>query len=153
MFRNIFNLLLISSLSVFSIISCITEQKKSFPFAWFLGSYTDTVLNFHEKWEILGDTMLIGTGYSVNERDTGFYENLLMTKSDNFWYYIVMTGGQQTIFRLTNEPGDSLVFENSENQFPKRITYLRRDEGKILAIIENPGNPESQVTFSLIPQK
>lgn len=152
--KNFFILMLIFLTSfAFFTISCNTRKTEIVAMAWMQGSYKDTLQNFYEHWEISGDTMLKGAGYAESGKDTGFYEDLAIKKTGNIWFYVVTTGGRQTLFRLTNKPGDSLVFENNGNEFPKRITYLRKDQGKIMAIIENPGLPETQIKFNFTPQK
>lgn len=120
---------------------------------WITGNRADTSLGFYEEWKISGDTMLTGYGYQLLNNDTIFRESLLIRKTGNTWSYIVRHGNEETFFRLLNSPGDSLVFDNPGNEYPKRITYLNQPEGKIVVIIENPGDSENSTRFNFIPLK
>lgn len=136
--------------------SCNVQTQDNIEFSslsWISGNYADTSRNFFEYWVISGDNQLKGQGYSVKGSDTTFMEELTIKKADGKWCYIVKTGREETIFLLKGEAGDSLVFENEENEFPKRIIYARKEDNKILASIDNPEDPKSRIDFNLIPQK
>lgn len=120
---------------------------------WISGNYVDTTKNFFEHWTLSGDSQFNGKGYTLKASDTSFMEDLSIKKVVGQWCYIVKTGEVETIFRLNGETGDSLVFENEENEFPKRIIYTRKENNKILASIDNPVDPKSRIDFNLIPQK
>ena len=122
-------------------------------FSWLQGNRVDTSLGFFESWERPAFDTLHGNGYQIKDGDTIFGEMLSIEKSGNTWVYMVNFGSEKTIFRLVNEPGDSIVFENPQNQFPKRITYLNKGNGDITAIIENPGTSDEITRFNFTPVK
>lgn len=154
---KIFTALLIPILGVTLLLSgCSLNKIKSDnldQFSWLQGNRVDTSLGFFETWERSAIDTLHGNGYQIKNGDTIFGEMLSIEKSGNTWVYIVNFGSDKTIFRLINKPGDSIVFENPENQFPKRITYLNEGNGKITAIIENPGTADEITRFSFLPVK
>jgi len=143
-------------LFLFVVTSCNVQTQDNIDFSslsWISGNYADTSKNFFEYWVISGDSQLKGQGYSVKGSDTTFMEELTIKKADGKWCYIVKMGSEETIFHLKGETSDSLVFENEENEFPKRIIYARMEDNKILASIDNPEDPKSRIDFNLIPQK
>ena len=122
-------------------------------FSWLQGKRVDTSMGFFESWDRTAVDTLLGNGYQIRDGDTIFGEMLSIVKSGNTWVYIVNFGSEKTIFRMVNKPGDSIVFENPENPFPKRITYLNKGNGNITAIIENPGTADEITRFSFSPVK
>ncbi len=120
---------------------------------WLTGNRADTSLGFYEGWKTSGDTLLTGYGYQLVNKDTIFRESLSIRKTGATWNYIVRHGNEETSFRLINTPGDSLVFDNPGNEFPKRITYLNQPEGNIMVIIENPGDDNKITRFNFVPLK
>lgn len=117
-------------------------------FDWLPGSRLDTVNNFYESWKKSGDSMLIGKGYQVENLDTIFGESISIQKNNNKWEYIVVFDTVRTVFSLTNNPGDSLVFENLSNDFPKRISYIKKKEGSIRVLLDNPGESDNNINFN-----
>ncbi|MFH1120421.1 MAG: DUF6265 family protein [Bacteroidota bacterium] len=122
-------------------------------FSWLEGHWVDTTNGFYESWWKSENETLHGNGYQISEGDTVFGEKLSIENSGRSWNYIVAFGNEKTLFRLVNSPGDSLVFENPENEFPKRITYLNKGNGSITAIIENPGVTDKFTQFNFTEVK
>jgi|GEM_PF-2133212 len=127
------------------------SQKKDLErFNWLIGSWSDTTNGFFENWSLSGDSALTGNGLQIKEGDTIFEESLSVKIVDNNWSYVVRYGTEETHFTLANEPGDSLVFQNPDNEFPRRITYIKKPDGAFIAIIENPGEPDKTTIFNFI---
>ena len=122
-------------------------------FEWMVGNRMDTASGFFEYWKLQGDSALTGNGYKIAAGDTIFSETLTIKKDNGEWAYIVHFRNDESRFILKNNPGDSLVFDNPENEFPKRISYIRKKNGIIAASIENPGYPEKKNVFQFIPIK
>ena len=154
--KHLFNFLIPSILIISTLVSCSDQAKKNDSidrFTWLQGHWADTATGFYESWEISQKGILLGNGYQLSDGDTVFGESLSIEKSGENWAYVVSFGNEKTVFRLTSVPGDSLVFENPENEFPKRITYLKKDQGKISVIIENPGDPDKISYFNFTSVK
>ncbi|NTW24646.1 MAG: hypothetical protein HGA37_08105 [Lentimicrobium sp.] len=145
--------LFFASIIIGLITGCSGLSNKTKPFEWLAGKWVDEGNGFYESWTKSGDTMMIGYGYQLIEGDTIFGESLKIKKHGENWAYIVNTENVETIFYLVNKPGDSIVFDNPENSFPKRITYVKKSNGNISATIENPGNSENYTRFDFRPIK
>ncbi|MCB9016645.1 MAG: hypothetical protein H6541_12690 [Lentimicrobiaceae bacterium] len=138
----------------FAFNSCSFQKKPEYDisgFNWLIGSRLDTINGFFESWSIQGDSIFTGFGYSVATSDTIFRERLVIRKIHNKWNYCVNFRNELSNFVLINSPGDSLVFDNPGNDFPKRITYIRELNGKIAASVENPGEPDKTINYYFIP--
>lgn len=130
-----------------------SSSKEIVKFEWMTGSRADTVSGFYEYWSVQGDSALVGKGYRIAAGDTIFSEKLMITKYNGKWAYIVNFRNEETRFILVNKPGDSLVFDNPENAFPKRITYVKKVNGLIAASIDNPDEPGKITGYNFIPVK
>jgi len=149
--KHLFNFLIPPILIISIVSGCSDLAKKNGAidrFSWLQGHWADTAMGFYESWEKSEKGILHGNGYQLSEGDTVFGESLSIEKSGENWAYVVSFGNEKTVFRLMNVPGDSLVFENPENEFPKRITYLKKGQGKISVIIENPGDSDKISHFN-----
>lgn len=135
------------------ITGCKGPNDETTSFLWLDGKWVDEGNGFYESWTKSGDSMLTGYGYQLIEGDTIFGESLKIKMLSEKWAYIVNTEDEETIFYLINKPGDSIVFDNPENNFPKRITYVKESNGNISATIENPGNSENYTRFDFRPIK
>ncbi len=150
------NYLTIVSLMVILAAGCKNsriESDDSDLLKWLSGERADTTMGFYEGWRSSGDTMFIGYGFQISEGDTIFKEALSIRKTGDTWLYIVQHGSGETSFKLMAAPGDTLIFENPDNDFPKRITYLNKPGNKIVVDIENPGEPDKLICFNFIPIK
>lgn len=128
---------------------CTSKKEHAFPdsMLWLTGQYADTSIQFFESWALMNDSILTGSGFQMEGGDTVFKEQLSIEKRDRQWQYIVKADSSETAFDLTNQPGDSLVFENRENEYPKRITYIRRANGGIDVTIDNPDETGKKQVF------
>jgi len=145
--------LLIFTLAFIILQSCTNKNnfKQEFDkFSWMTGMWADSVSGFYESWTILNDSLLSGKGYQVAAGDTIFGEKISLTKCNGQWIYIVNFMENETRFILQNKPGDSLVFENSDNEFPQRITYVKKTNRFFIAFIENPGDSERIIHFNFL---
>lgn len=151
--RQLLFYLIFASIFIGLITGCSGYYNKTAQFEWLNGRWVDEGNGFYESWAQSGDSMLIGYGYQLIEGDTIFGESLKIKTHHGRWAYIVNAENVETIFYLINNPGDSLVFDNPENSFPKRITYVKGSKGNISATIENPGNTENRTRFDFRPLK
>ncbi len=76
-----------------------------------------------ETFEIW-DTNFNGLGYSLQEKDTVFKENLSIIEIKGN-KYLQVTGVNQrpTLFEFTNQTKNSFICVNPNNEFPKIISY------------------------------
>lgn len=113
------------------------EELKSLAGTW---QMQPDVPNF-DYWDVNGQA-LGGITYSVNDGDTTKSQmNKIEIINDTVTYTVVLLLGEmgKTIdFKLVEQRDNKYIFEAQNHEFPKRITYLLRDnvinefrEGKI----------------------
>lgn len=78
-----------------------------------------------EQWQKKSESELIGFGYTMQNKDTIWQENIKLIKTGNKWSYDVTGKGEinPTKFGVTVIEKRKLVCENSANEFPKKIEY------------------------------
>ena len=127
------------------LISCKNEIDKA---DWLIGNWEHISEEgkFTEKWKVKDSKTLLGNSYFVIGNDTVFAEetNLVQREKDLFLIVKIITESSDipTEFKLTSSSENQLVFENSENDFPKKITYNRIHKDSIFAEISGGGNPQ-----------
>ncbi len=97
--------------------------------------------NSFEEWKYISDTMMLGSGFSINKNDTIVNEflSLNITKKGCFYSAKVLKQNNSTeiVFKLIEQKNKIFVFENNKHDFPKRITYNISDKNIIIATIED----------------
>jgi hypothetical protein len=90
-----------------------------------------------EEWERLNDTEFNGNGYTINEMDTNFIEQLsLIVMNDWIYYNANVTGSIGAVpFKLVSEKPNQFIFENKENDFPTRIRYTYQEPNNLHVVI------------------
>lgn len=111
-----------------------TEQ-----FQWLIGNwkgnYNDGV--FYESWNKANDSTFVGAAYNVVKCDTLFKERLQIQKVNNFWVYIAtIEDSSPVLFTLINSDDVKWIFANYEHDFPQRIVYTQKEDGKLHAKME-----------------
>lgn len=138
-------LFVISTISALFLVSCQSELNQA---SWLIGNWehTSTEGKFTEKWVQNNNKSFLGNSCFVIENDTVFSErmNLVQRGKDLFYIVEIMTepNAGVTEFKLTSSSENQLVFENPENDFPKKITYNRIHNDSIFAEISGGGNPQ-----------
>lgn len=112
-------------------------------FDWLEGEWVNDAefpLITREIWHRT-DMGMAGIGYTVENGDTIFFENMEIKKSGNNIVYIPTIGNSETNkpFKLISDDNAEFVFENNENDFPQRI-YYRQAEDSLYAWIEGTKN-------------
>jgi|SRR5690554_449380 len=138
-------LFIISAIFALFLVSCQSDINQA---SWLIGNWTHTSTEgkFTEKWIQNNNKSLLGNSYFVIENDTVFSErvNLVQRGKDLFYIVEITTepNSEVTEFKLTFSSENQLVFENPENDFPKKITYNRIHNDSIFAEISGGGNPQ-----------
>lgn len=112
-------------------------------FDWLEGEWVNDAefpLITREIWHRT-DMGMAGIGYTVENGDTIFFENMEIKKSGNDIVYIPAIGNSETNkpFKLISDDNAEFVFENNENDFPQRI-YYRQAADSLYAWIEGTKN-------------
>lgn len=107
---------------------------------------TESVL-FNEYWVIKSDTLLKDQGYSLQENDTVFKEELKIYLDAGSIYYAVKVGDsdQFILFKLKEAKRSSWVFENHKHDYPNIISY-KIDGEKLMATTTN-SNGNKKIEF------
>ena len=111
------------------------EASRPTPVQALVGVWSDTT-RAHDTWEhwrAQDDSTLIGMGCALDGTDTVSIEQLRLEQRNGQWVYRVRVGQQADAawvpFVAERIAADSLVFENSGNDSPQCITYVRGAEG------------------------
>ncbi len=102
-------------------------------FDWLLGEWIRTNeksdRNTYENWIKQSDTLYLGIGYTLQNSDTLFKEEIHLLKSAHEWIYRVYgVNRRPTSFRVTHRTLNSFVCQNDKNPFPKLISYTLEDD-------------------------
>lgn len=78
-----------------------------------------------ETWSATSATALQGSGLTLKGKDTVSVEKLsLMIKGNDIFYVADVTGNPKPVyFKMTVITADGFVCENSQHDFPKKISY------------------------------
>lgn len=114
---------------LFGLISCnSTETSSNNNLDWLLGNWKRTNdkegQQTFEHWEKVSNNEYVGLGFTLQEKDTVFKENMRLIPIDDVWN-LEVTGVNEkpTYFAFTNQTKNSFVCENPNNEFPKKIEY------------------------------
>jgi len=94
-----------------------------------------------EQWKQNSTYELRGIGANLQGTDTLFTEKLRIIIKDNYIAYVAdVTENQKLVyFKLTEVTNNSFVCENSEHDFPKKISYQLKGKN-LKAQISGDGN-------------
>lgn len=103
-------------------------------FDWLAGSWQrsndDPGQQTYEQWKKATETLYHGLGFTMQDKDTIWQENVRLIWKDTTWVYSVLGKGDltSTDFVLTSTTDKSFICENQKNEFPKknRICFGRR---------------------------
>ncbi|NOQ27051.1 MAG: hypothetical protein GQ564_16945 [Bacteroidales bacterium] len=115
--------------------SALTEN-----FDWLLGRWhrinEKDGMETYEIWNKINNTKYVAIGFTLQNSDTIWKENIKLIKSDEDWNFEVIGKGESnpTIFKLTEIDKESFTCENEMNEFPKKIKYFK-NENNITAVI------------------
>ncbi len=97
---------------------------------------------FVETWK-KEPTRMIGTGYMLQGKDTAFGEKLIVEFVNDKLVYIADVKGQNPVmFTCTAQTSGSWIFENTDHDFPNKISYNLISAHKLTVILE--GNENGQ---------
>ena len=137
---------------IFSISAC--EQKQAKLPEWLEGQWEtgDTLGFIAESWEIINDQYMAGEGLFVAEDGSNIIEVLNIFVKDGVLFYAAMVpnqnSGEEILFIETFYQNDSLVFENPAHDYPKKITYCKK-QADLIEVYISGGDDEEINMFSL----
>jgi len=99
-----------------------------------------------EQWMAPRADAMIGVNRTVRNARTTGWELLRLVARDGDLVYIADPSGQaETEFGATRITPDTLIFENPQHDFPKKLSYLRTTEGVLRVDVEADGRGFSLV--------
>ncbi len=106
---------------------------------WLLGSWerlnSSADQQTFEHWQKGPNNTYLGFGYTLQNQDTVFKENMKLLQIEKQWKLEVTGVHEQAVyFTFTKQSIDGFTCENPANEFPKIISYKLK-EGKLMAEI------------------
>lgn len=132
---------LISIISLFLLSSCYRpdagESMQNLRQLEGLWSSSRGVL-FNENWQAVTDTLMLGTGFSLQDKDTAFKEELKIFLKNKQVFYAAKVGESDHFveFQLNMAKRNTWVFENHDHDYPNIITY-KIDADELIATTTN----------------
>lgn len=95
-----------------------------------------------------------GSSHAVkNQKTVSFEFSLIAEKDGKVTYTPFYNGKQLSVFTLTKIEGQSALFENPENDFPKKLIYRRNADRSLTARTEGASATDAQnQEWTMIPQ-
>lgn len=121
-------------------IGCVQQQSK-LP-EWILGNWQANVngVKVTETWE-KQDNKLHAKTTTYYDKNTQL-ERVKLSMTNDTLFYSIKINERSTTFVCGKPYKDTLIFENPNNEFPKRIVYVKPDNNKMPVWIENfEGDP------------
>ncbi|HTK69638.1 MAG TPA: DUF6265 family protein [Candidatus Eisenbacteria bacterium] len=110
-----------------------------------------------EHWTTPAGGVMLGMSRTVKAGALSEFEYLRIVQKGDDLVYIAQPGGRApgTEFKMTSLSDGAagyhrVVFENPEHDFPKRILYVRRSDGTLVATVD-AGEGEKAVTYEYRP--
>lgn len=132
--------------------SALTEN-----FDWLIGNWHRTNekedRETYEIWNKKSNYEYNGTGFTLQNNDTIFYESIKLVKSETGWNFEVIGKGEPspTIFKFTHVDKGEFTCENMKVEFPKKIKYSQ--VGNSIKAIVSGGDIEIPFEFERVKTK
>ncbi len=131
------------------------NSVSSLNFDWLSGTWVrsndEEGYRTYEHWIKSSSNEYTGFGYTLQDGDTIFKENLRLLKTDENWNLEVSGVNENpTLFLLINHTEHSFTAENMLNEFPKIIEYSWQND-MLLAKISG-GDTEISFSFERMQQ-
>jgi len=127
---------------------------------WLLGEWGHTSKEgaLAENWIKDNDSVYKGESFFIIEKDTVFSEYINLAEANGKLTYTVSVKGQNdekpVAFTMTSSNDKTTVFENTEHDFPNKITYNKINNDSLVAVISGiqKGKPATE-TFAMSRKK
>jgi len=123
--------------------------------AWIAGTWSGGAggATFEERWTPPAGGAMLGMSRTVKDGSLAEFEYLRIVQKGDELLYIAHPGGRApgTEFKMTSLTEGAAgyhraVFENPDHDFPKRILYVRRADGTLVATVD-AGQDTKAVTY------
>lgn len=119
--------------------------------AWLEGTWLNQTKDglFTEQWTKVNDSVFTAVSAVTKDKDTLFYETVVLDQKGDSLHYIVTTPKQNDAkpvsFTLKSFTANSYIFENKQHDFPQRITYTKVTNDSLIAEISGTQNGKPAV--------
>jgi len=123
--------------------SPLSAQSSIDQFSWMKGDWKGSTgpYEFYESWVQQDANTLTGKSYSINKSDTSIFELMRIEQVGDHWVFIaIIEKSNPVLFTLIETKNNIYVFENKEHDYPQRVVYSLKEDGKMLAWIEGEKN-------------
>ncbi|WP_432222094.1 DUF6265 family protein [Flavobacterium sp. TMP13] len=134
------------------------DQNEIKKVEWLIGNW-ETQTEFgvlSESWKKINDSTFSGKSHFINNtKDTVHHESIVLSeKNEKLMYQTIIKGendDEPISFPLVSLTENTLVFENKNNEYPQKITYIKKSPTSIVALISGKQQgKESSEEFTLI---
>lgn len=136
-----------------TLISCNRKKNDSKEIfekiSWLEGNWVNEKdSTYHEIWKRTNDSTYIGISSSNNGKDSLVEENLkIVLGKNNITFYNEIEeqteDSKPQAFAFTSSSPDTLIFSNSENFYPNKITYKHLTDNNIAVKVERTGEDDT----------
>ena len=145
-FKHILFTVLLSFFCFSSKGQLLPSELKDWQGTWYLLQKQDTLF---EKWVVENDSSMIGESWIIKaNKDSVHNEYLRLFVFEQNIIYEPLVKSQHGLrpiaFGMILQTSNYWMFHNSENDFPKFITYKRISDKKLKATISNSDNPDKK---------
>jgi hypothetical protein len=105
---------------------------------WLIGTWQAVSGNqaLVETWTKSSSNTISGNLEEKSTNGAPYHENLSIRQLPDGITLVSNTGGQNVVYHLSDSNKDSLVFENPEHDFPKKLTYIHKETKMMLVLVE-----------------
>jgi hypothetical protein len=151
----ILNLLFISLLYILCFISC--GEPNAFDNMKNMGLLqgewsSHRGVAYNENWDIISDSVFYGFGFSLNDADTLFKQDMRIFRDTNRIYYSIdhKKDSNNIKFELMEATKNSWLFKNLKNSYPNIVLYnLSNDTTLNIEISDMDGNKKQLFFLTL----
>lgn len=122
---------------------------------WLEGTWRHTNLDYpaFERWEIGDSGSMTGSGFIVDANgDTTVVERFSIIERNGQICYRAQVGENETLLPLVTKSDSVMIFENQNNDFPRKLSYTKTSDNSINANIYGIIEGEEKV-FEFIMKK
>lgn len=125
--------------------------------AWLAGSWACDYRGalIEEHWTAPSGGTLMGMSRTVRDGKTREWEFLRIEKQVDAIVYLASPSGRSpaTPFKLTSSANDTLVFENPEHDFPKKISYAKDGANVRVVVAGDEAGKPRKLEWTLEPAR
>lgn len=139
------------NIALIILTSCNTGQDN---FDWLLGDWQRSNekagMETYESWKKISSTEYLGIGFTMQDGDTIWQENIKLIQVDGNWDLVVISPGEagHTSFRMSHSKPFEFTCVNEKHDFPNEIKYWK--DGDMLRALVSGSDMEIPFDFEYL---